>query len=133
MSNSGTPIGENGRGELKVTRTNDADKLLDKYFEDLKREGYGKIQIRALTFDVPEVAIKSKGRDEEEKTSRLSDIINVLDARKREIDLKELLEATAALVKSADKEKVADKVKKIKAEKAAKKEKTEKPDSREER
>ena len=36
MNNSDTPIGANGKQKLKVTKSNDVEKLLEKYFEDLK-------------------------------------------------------------------------------------------------
>lgn len=123
MSNSDTPTGANGnKKELKVTRTNEADKLLDKYFEDLRKEGYDKININALVFDVPEVNIKSKVGDEEETRNNLGDIINVLESGKVSIELQRFLEAVVSKTKSAPKSKVEKKVNKIKEENKAKNE-----------
>lgn len=53
MNNSETPTGANGKKELKVTKSADVENLLDQFFEDLDKEGYGKIHINCLTFDVP--------------------------------------------------------------------------------
>ena len=106
MNNSDAPTGGNGKKELKVTKTNEADDLLNKYFEDLENEGYGKIQIRALTFDVPEVSIKTLGGDEEEERPGLSDVINVLSSGQRTMELEEIANGLRASAKLADLENV---------------------------
>lgn len=123
MSNPDTPTGGNGKKELKVTRTKEADDLLDKYFEDLKKEGYGKIQIRALTFDVPEVALKSKGGEDKEEHVGLSDVINVLTSAQRTIELEEIANGVKASARLADLEKVKMKTKQIKEKKLETKQK----------
>lgn len=140
MNNSDTPTGGNGRKEMKITRTNEADKLLENYFENLREEGYGKIDIRALVFDVPEVAIKSKGGDENEQKPGLSEIINVLSNGKRTFELDELTNGVRAAMRLTSLDKVKEKVKQLKEQKQAKKEenkksvsKTEKPNDSMER
>lgn len=122
MNNSATPIGENGRKEVKVTRSNEADKLLDKFFEDLREEGYGKIDVRALVFDVPEVSIKSKVSEDGEKPRPLSDI-NVLENGKRDFVLEDLAKGAGINIKLADLRKVKAKADKIRKENAEKKSK----------
>lgn len=119
MSNSGTPIGANGN-ELKVTKTKEADKLLDKYFEDLRKEGYGRIDFRALIFDVPEVQLKNKGGDGEEKNPGLSNVINVLSSGKRTFEPEEIALGVGINTKLADLGKVKKKVEKLKSDKAQK-------------
>ena len=119
MNNSDTPIGANGN-ELKVTRTNDADKLLDKYFETLREEGYGRIDLRALVFDVPEVQLKNKGGDQEEKKNVLGDIINVLASGKRTFELEELARGAGINIKLAELDKVKKKVDRLRTDKAQK-------------
>lgn len=126
MSNSDTPTGANGnKQELKVTRTNEADKLLDKYFEDLREEGYEKINIHALIFDVPEVNIKSKVVDEENSKNKLGDVINVLESGKASIELQKLLDAFLSKTKSAPKSKIEKKINKLKEEQIARKQEQE--------
>ena len=131
MSNSGAPIGENGRKELKVVESNQVEELLEKYFADLNKEGYGKIDIRAMAFDVPEVSLRVKGVDDSEKDAGIGSSINVLSSKGIEVKLEELLNAIAKPIKLADLKKVKAKVDKIKAEK--RQARTEKPDDKDER
>lgn len=141
MNNSDTPTGGNGKKELKVTKTNEADDLLNKYFEELEKEGYGKIQIRALTFDVPEVSIKTLGGDEDEERQGLSDVINVLSSGQRTMELEEIANGLRASAKLADLEKVKAKTKALKDKRLKEKESqdkkktssggTEKPENKE--
>ena len=42
-----------------------------------------------MAFDVPEVSIKSKGGDENEEHTGLSDVINVLTSGQRTMELEE--------------------------------------------
>ena len=124
MNNPETPIGANGINELKVTRSNDADKLLDKFFEDLRKEGYGKIDIRALIFDVPEVAIKSKGGDEIEEHAGLSNVMNVSESGRRGFEAVELMNGLRAAARTVDLDKVKARTKQIKEQKAKDKQKS---------
>jgi len=116
-----TPTGENGKKELKVTQSNDVDKLLDKYFEDLKAEGYDKIDIRALVFDVPQVAIKGKGGDENEQSPNFVEAINVLESGKRDFVQEEIAKGAGLNIKLADLKKVKAKADKLRKEKAEEK------------
>lgn len=133
MNNSDTPIGANGKKELKITKSDEADKLLDRFFEELREEGYEKIDIRALVFDVPEVAIKSKVGEDNEKTRPLS-AINVLESGKRDFVLEEIAKGAGLNIKLAELRKVRAKTKQLREKKAAETEKrnsaggTEKPD-----
>lgn len=133
MNNSDTPIGANGKKELKITKSDEADKLLDRFFEELREEGYEKIDIRALVFDVPEVAIKSKVGEDNEKPSPLS-AINVLESGKRDFVLEEIAKGAGLNIKLAELRKVRAKTKQLREKKAAETEKrnsaggTEKPD-----
>jgi len=133
MSNSENPIGENGRKEIKVNKTEDASKLIDKYFENLNEKDYGKIEVRALAFDVPEVSIKKKTEEQDGKYAGISSVINVLESGKREMILEEIKNGASITAKSAAIEKVKAKVEKLK-EKEEKKTSsaggTEKPESR---
>lgn len=140
MNNPETPIGANGKKELKVTKSNDADKLLDKYFEDLEKEGYGAIDFHAIIFDVPKVSIKSKGGNEAEEHSGLSEVMNVFEGRRRGFEAAELLDGLRAAARTVDLDKVKEKVKQLKEQKAKKQENkqksvggTEKPEGKEER
>lgn len=119
MNNSGAPIGEKGKKELKITQSEEADKLLDKFFEDLNQEKY-KLDVRALIFDVPEVSIKSKVSEENEKSSPLS-AINVLESGKRDFVLEEIARGAGLNIKLAELRKVKAKTAKLRQEKAEKK------------
>ncbi len=136
MNNPETPIGANGKKELKVTKSNDADKLLDKYFEDLEKEGYGRIDLRALVFDVPEVAIKSKGGDEIEEHTGLNNVMDVSESGRRTFDAVELMNGLRAAARTVDLDKVKAKVRQLKEQRANKQKsarETEKPEGKEER
>lgn len=137
MSNSGAPIGENGRKELKVLESDQVEKLLEAYFEGLGKEGYGKIDIRAVTFDIPEKTLKTKGRDDNEKSSGLGSVINVLSSKGVEMKLEDLMNALSKPIKLADLKKVkakADSIRKQKVDEKAKLDsRTEKPDEKSER
>lgn len=131
MNNSGTPIGENGKKELKITKSDEADKLLDKFFKDSLADK--ELNIRAIIFDVPEVAIKSKVGEENEGPRPLS-VINVLENGKRDFVLEEIAKGAGLNIKLAELRKVRAKTKQLRDKKAAEAEKrnsaggTEKPD-----
>lgn len=101
MSNSGAPIGESGRKELKVVESDQGKELLEAYFEELREEGYGSIQIKCMTFEVPKMRDKN------------SELINVI-GRGAKVEKIALIEGAAKRINSAPKGKVAAKVNQIK-------------------
>ncbi len=82
-----TPIGENGSKELKVNKRDDVDKLINKYFNDVENSRF---MVRALVFDVPPIAVRAKGGDENEQTPNIIGAINVLENGKRDFVLDEI-------------------------------------------
>lgn len=128
MSNSGAPTGENGRKKLNVVESDQVEKLLEAYFEGLSKEGYGKIDIRTVAFDVPAENTKTIGGDDVERSSGLASVINVLSSKGVEMKLEDLMNALSKPIKLADLDKVKKKVAQLKKEKSEKsKTTTEKP------
>lgn len=135
MNNSGTPTGESGRKELKVNKSVDADKLLDKYFEDLEKEGYGKIHINCITFDVPPEKIQSALKKSGIRS--FEEVINNPEPGRKTFDPLQINAGPRVKEGKANKDKVTKKVKQIKENNLAKKEAekkqsaggTEKPDN----
>jgi CO dehydrogenase/acetyl-CoA synthase alpha subunit len=117
MSNSATPTGENGKQEIKLTRSDETEKLIDKFFEDLDKEQYNSLSTRCLIFDVPKENIKVQAGDDDKEQSSLSSMINVLESGKRDFVLEELEKGAGINLKLAELRKVKAKVEKIKKEK----------------
>lgn len=84
MNNSETPTGANGKKELKVTKSAEVENLLDEFFEDLREEGYGKIHINCLTFDVPPE--RTQGALKEEGVKNFEEVINNPEGKSTPID-----------------------------------------------
>lgn len=118
MNNSDTPTGENGRKELKVTKSN--EDLLQKYFEKLEKEGYGKIHLNCITFDVPPEKIQGPVKDEE--TQGFEEVINNPEPGRKTFDPLQINAGVRVREGKADQKKVKAKVEQIKKRNLEKKE-----------
>lgn len=101
MNNSETPTGANGKKELKVTKSEEVENLLDQFFEDLDKEGYGKMHIDCLTFDVPPERIQ--GALKKVGVRSFEEVINNPEAGRKTYDPLQINSGKA--VKTGDKTK----------------------------
>ena len=145
--NTNTSTEGNGREELKVTKTNDAKKLIDNYFAkfieeydkypDLSRkEHYDEdieyvLSTHGITFKASEQSVKTQGGDENENGQSFVRGINVLESGKRDFVLEEIARGAGLNIKLADLRKVKAKADKIRKEDADKKRKETEPDKTE--
>ena len=125
----------NGKKELKVTRTEEAEKLIDEFFDkyieesdkytDTTRDAEEDIKYvlstHALTFKTRDENVKSQlGDDDAEKGQSFVSSINVLESGKRDFILEEIAKGAGINIKLADLDKVKRKTDKIKKENAGK-------------
>ncbi len=132
--NTNTSTEGNGRKELKVTKTNDAEKLIDNFFAKFKEE-YGKypnlsrkghydedieyvLSTHGIIFKASEQSVKTQSGDENESRQNFVSGINVLVNGKRDFVLEELARGAGLNIKLADLRKVKAKTDKIRKEDA---------------
>lgn len=127
--NTNTSTEGNGKKELKVTKTNEADKLIDeyfgKYFDIAEPEEasvyYYTLSTHALSFETKDQSIRTQGGDDSKENQNFVSAINVLESGKRDFVLEEIAKGATANVRLADLKKVKVKVAKLKKEKEEKK------------
>lgn len=115
MNNPEVPTGTNGKNELKITRSDDVENLLDKFFEE---QGPEKIHINCLTFDVP--AEKIHAAMQQAGVKSFDEVINNPDPARKTFDPLQINAGPRVKEGKADKRKVKTKVDQIKQRKLAK-------------
>lgn len=115
MNNPEVPTGTNGKNELKITRSDDVENLLDKFFEE---QGPEKIHINCLTFDVP--AEKIHGDIKDAETQNFEEVINNPDPARKTFDPLQINAGPRVKEGKADKNKVKAKVDQLKQRKLEK-------------
>jgi len=136
--NTNTSTEGNGKKALKVTQTNDANKLINKYFEEFINEYRNKpktaikernatedieyfLSTHSIIFKASEQSTKTQGGDENENGQSFASSIDVLESGKRDFIPEEIANGVGLNMKRADLRKVKTKADKIRREDADKK------------